>query len=97
MENTLNKAYEWVVNCKDEEFVLTERQYEFLIDNQTERFVAFDDFGLQPAMIAWFRKREAQTIKMKYPCKECGTNGYILGDAERKPCPKCKGTGVDLS
>lgn len=98
MEKALDKAYEWVVNCKDEEFVLTERQHKFLIDNQTERFVSYDDFVLQPAMISWMRKREADFIKRKYPCKPCHTNGYTnTVETGKIICPECKGTGVDLS
>lgn len=88
----MKQLFEWVISGKDKEFYLTEAQYEFLINNQDKRFVVFDNFTIQPAMIAWMEKRPAQELKKRYPCKACHTTGQI----EYKECKDCGGTGVKL-
>lgn len=94
-----NKAYEWVVLCSDEEFYLTEKQHEFLLENQDKRFVDFGTFTINPAFTAWMKQRPADVIKDRYPCKKCNTNGVLHErekDGNLKTCPDCNGTGLNL-
>lgn len=103
----MNQLYEWVVSCDDEEFILTEKQHEYLIKNQDKRFVAFPGFTIQPAMVAWMKRRPAEALKQMYPCKKCYSSGvFIEQSGEVQPngsmpttemiCPDCGGTGVNL-
>jgi RecJ-like exonuclease len=84
--------YEWLVFNKDQEYILTEKQHRFLIDNQDKRFVEFPNFVIQPGMVSSMTKRPAQELKKMYPCKACHTTGQI----DYKECADCGGMGVKL-
>lgn len=88
----MKQLYEWVIFCKDQEYILTERQHEVLIDNQDKRFVEFPTCVIQPAMVSSMTKRPAQELKKMYPCNVCFTTGVINSE----PCKNCEGTGVIL-
>jgi rubrerythrin len=89
----MNK-FEWVITMsKGDDIVLTEKQYEYYLENITQNNVSFDDYQINPAFVVSAYKRPAQVIKEKYPCKNCGTAG-IMNDYSQ--CPVCGGSGVNI-
>jgi RecJ-like exonuclease len=88
----MKQLFEWVVFCKDQEYILTEKQFEVLMNNQDNRFVKFPHCVIQSAMISSMTKRPAQELRNMYPCKACHTTGQI----NYIECKDCKGTGVKL-
>ncbi len=92
----LERAYEWVMYCKDEEYILTEKQFVFYknqVENGDTRQIFFSGFHINPAFVSSSERRPAQYLKQKYPCKTCGTVGQLN---DFSVCPDCKGTGLNL-
>lgn len=94
--------FEYLVKDKDGEiYILTENQKHYLQENEDKRFVIFPKFTLNPAYIVSITQRPAEALKDMYPCNDCMTNGYLVGqprddDGKYPECQTCEGTGVKL-
>lgn len=93
---------EFLAKDKDGEvYVLTEKQKDILIENGAKRFIEFPKFTINPAYIVSITEQPAEKLKDMYPCNDCMTNGYLVGqprddDGKYPECQTCEGTGVKL-
>lgn len=94
------KLYEWVVLTGKQEYYLTQAQYEVLLRQQSNKFVVFEHFVINPAYISSMYKRPAKKIRAMYPCIVCESRGFlfqIIDDkAMHEECFNCHGTGMDF-
>lgn len=96
----MKKAYEWIITTSQgNQYVLTERQYKALQEHDSG-LLHFANFAINPAFITDAQKREAsEDLIKKYPCKTCGTKGFLLEkdkEGNWKTCPECEGTGMAI-
>lgn len=91
-------AYEWVLTQgKGEEIILSEPQfaaYKKQVEAGDMRQLFFGDVVVNPSFVMNLKKRQADVIKDKYPCKQCYSSGRIPDNSGW--CPNCGGSGVNL-
>lgn len=86
--------YEYVVTTsKDQVFVLTEKEKNFLKENEDKRFVEFRVGIINPAYVDSIKPRKIDELKLRFPCKDCGNSGYAV---DRTVCAVCGGTGANI-
>lgn len=109
LQNMTETFYEWVIYCGQEIYYLSEKQYQWFLENEDKRFVRFEHCMINPAFVSSARRQELKELKRFYPCKACNANGKILADKKIKVdgkeevrseiviCKKCKGLGVSFN
>lgn len=89
--------FEYVVTTsKDDIFVLTEKEKNYVLDHQDLRFIDLPVGVINPAYIVSIKKEKIDVLKDRFPCKACFRSGVMKVDNNFTPCTTCGGTGADI-